>query len=48
MVDKYQRCLQEVIKHCIEIEESELTPSDFTSKELDLEDLDSIVEIMNR
>jgi amino acid adenylation domain-containing protein/non-ribosomal peptide synthase protein (TIGR01720 family) len=48
LADQYQQSLQAVIKHCLQIDAGELTPSDFTSKDLNLEELDQILDVLNR
>ncbi|MGD2085178.1 MAG: amino acid adenylation domain-containing protein [Candidatus Aminicenantes bacterium] len=42
----YQSALIEVIDHCLNKKEKELTPSDFTKKDMDMEELDGVLEMV--
>ncbi len=46
LVGQYRSNLIKIIEHCCQKEESELTPSDFTVKNMDMEELDNIVEMV--
>ena len=47
IVKTYKDALLDIIKHCTEKEETELTPSDLTGKEISIEELNSIEELLD-
>ncbi|GIO01172.1 plipastatin synthase subunit C [Brevibacillus halotolerans] len=42
LADRYKSNLQAVLDHCVQREQTERTPSDFSTKKLSLEDLDDV------
>jgi non-ribosomal peptide synthase protein (TIGR01720 family) len=46
LVELYRSNLIEIIEHCSQKEESELTPSDFTGENIEMEELDNIAEMV--
>ncbi|MBX4267625.1 hypothetical protein K1726_23945, partial [Clostridium estertheticum] len=46
-VEKYKEILLDIIRYCVEKEETEMTPSDFTGKEISIEELQDIKSIIN-
>jgi len=46
-VEKYKESLLDIIKYCVEKEETETTPSDFDYKEVSIEELDFIAGMMD-
>ncbi|MBA4531487.1 non-ribosomal peptide synthetase [Brevibacillus halotolerans] len=47
LIQRYQYHLLEIINHCVQQTETELTPSDFSTKELSMEDLESVFELLD-
>ncbi|MDP4147545.1 MAG: hypothetical protein Q8936_24270, partial [Bacillota bacterium] len=47
LVKDYEKMLLKVIDHCIEKEESEMTPSDYGCEKLSIEGLEYIKSMMN-
>ncbi|QOT01327.1 amino acid adenylation domain-containing protein [Brevibacterium sp. JNUCC-42] len=46
LIQRYQYHLLEIINHCVQQKETEMTPSDFSTKELSMEDLESVFELL--
>ncbi|MBX4267612.1 hypothetical protein K1726_23865, partial [Clostridium estertheticum] len=46
-VEKYKEILLDIIRYCVEKEETEMTPSDFDYKKVSLEKLQYISELMD-
>jgi len=47
LVDGYKESLQEIIAHCTEKEDTELTPSDVGNEELSIEELENITDFIS-
>ncbi|MNW62433.1 Gramicidin S synthase 1 [compost metagenome] len=46
LVTSYQENLIRVIQHCVQQDEKELTPSDFTTRELTADDMNAVFELL--
>ena len=45
-IDNYRKNLDDIIDHCINKDESELTASDFSTQSVDQEDVEKIYDIL--
>lgn len=46
LIERYQKYLLEISNHCLQQKGTEMTPSDFSTKELTMEDLESVFELL--
>ncbi|WP_369345636.1 hypothetical protein [Caldalkalibacillus mannanilyticus] len=46
LLEIYKQELLQILQHCLNKEETEATPSDFDAKDLSLEDLDEVFDLL--